>query len=102
MITRAKSRSAACVVLLVAVWSGLFSGATTAGDGVLLVHEWGTFTSLQDEQGSELSGINTDDEPLPKFVHDFNPFLVGKPLLSSQHWIYRQKAAPRSHPYVTM
>jgi hypothetical protein len=72
-----------------------------ADDG-LVVHEWGTFTSLQDEQGQELSGINTDDEPVPKFVHNLNPFLLGKPLLSSQHWIYRQKAVPRAHPYVTM
>ncbi len=26
------------------------------------VHEWGTFTSLQDEQGEAIGGINTDDE----------------------------------------
>ena len=30
-----------------------------------VVHEWGTFTSLQDENGRTLSGINTDDEPMP-------------------------------------
>src|ERR1700679_1129246 len=33
------------------------------------IHEWGTFTSLQDESGQALGGINTDDEPVPKFVH---------------------------------
>lgn len=36
--------------------------------GPLVVHEWGTFTVLQDEQGEELGGINTDDEPVPGFV----------------------------------
>lgn len=68
----------------------------------LIVHEWGTFTSLQDEQGHELPGINTDDEPVPEFVHNLNPFLLSKPVLSSAHWQYRQKAAPRVHPFVTM
>src|SRR5687768_1659568 len=67
-----------------------------------LAHEWGTFTTLQDEDGKELHGINIDDEPVPDFVHNLNPFLLSKPLLSSRHWQYRQKAAPRHHPYVTM
>jgi hypothetical protein len=68
----------------------------------LVVHEWGTFTSLQDEQGRELSGINTDDEPVPDFVHNLNRFLLSRPVLSSLHWQYRQKGAPRAHPMVTM
>src|SRR5688500_14380653 len=38
-------------------------------DGQLVVHEWGTFTSLQDEAGRSVGGVNIDDEPLPKFVH---------------------------------
>lgn len=67
-----------------------------------LAHEWGTFTTLQDEDGKELHGINIDDEPVPGFVHNLNPFLLSKPLLSSRHWEYRQKAAPRHHPLVTM
>ena len=73
-----------------------------AAEVPLVVHEWGTFTSLQDEQGRELSGINTDDEPVPAFVHNLNPFLLSRPVLSSLHWQYRQKGAPRVHPYVTM
>lgn len=73
-----------------------------AAEVPLVVHEWGTFTSLQDEQGRELSGINTDDEPVPAFVHNLNPFLRSRPVLSSLHWQYRQKGAPRVHPYVTM
>lgn len=67
-----------------------------------LAHEWGTFTTLQDEEGKELHGINIDDEPVPGFVHNLNPFLLSKPLLSSRHWQYRQKAAPRHHPFVSM
>jgi len=35
----------------------------------LVVHEWGTFTSLQDENGKALGGINVDDEPVPDFVY---------------------------------
>src|ERR1700732_1534358 len=35
----------------------------------LVIHEWGTFTSLQDEDGKAVGGINTDDEPVPAFVH---------------------------------
>src|SRR6186713_3161902 len=76
-------------------------GLAAAGDP-LVVHEWGTFTSLQDEQGKELTGINTDDEPVPAFVHNLNPFLLSRPVLSSLHWAYRQKGAPRMHPQITM
>ena len=37
------------------------------------IHEWGTFTSLQDEFGRAIGGINTDDEPVPDFVHSYFP-----------------------------
>jgi hypothetical protein len=33
------------------------------------LHEWGTFTSLQDAQGETLGWINTEDEPVPGFCH---------------------------------
>ncbi len=72
-----------------------------AGDD-LVVHEWGTFTSLVDEQGRELAGINVDDEPVPGFVHNLSPFLLSAPVVSSEHWLYRSKGAPRHHPQVTM
>jgi hypothetical protein len=68
----------------------------------LVVHEWGTFTSLVDEQGRELAGINVDDEPVPGFVHNLNRFLLSHPVLTSEHWIYRSKGAPRNHPAVTL
>ena len=72
------------------------------GNDGLIVHEWGTFTTLQDEDGRQLSGINIDDEPVPDFVHDVNPALLASPVLTSTHWEYRMKGAPRSHPLVTM
>jgi len=90
------------VIALCAILSIAAAGFAVAGDDRLVVHEWGTFTSLQDEQGRELSGINTDDEPVPKFVHNLNQFLLSRPVLSSLHWQYRQKGAPRVHPQITM
>jgi hypothetical protein len=35
----------------------------------LTVHEWGTFTVLQDERGVALPGVNINEESLPRFVH---------------------------------
>lgn len=35
----------------------------------MVVHEWGTFTSLPDQSGEAIAGLNTDREPLPRFVH---------------------------------
>lgn len=39
-----------------------------AADNPVIVHEWGTFTCLQDEKGRAIGGINVDDEPVPNFV----------------------------------
>ncbi len=60
----------------------------------LVVHEWGTFTSLQDDTGRALPGINADDEPLPNFVESIpiNYEVASK----------FSKAVPRLHPQVTM
>lgn len=63
------------------------------------IHEWGTFTSLQDEDGRTLPGINTDDEPVPAFVHNLNPLLLLKP--DQLPTVFFQ-GAPRCHPDVTM
>jgi hypothetical protein len=51
----------------------------TAQAQPLVVHEWGTFTSLQDEAGRTLGGINTDDEPVPRFCHDLDGWLIAAP-----------------------
>jgi hypothetical protein len=96
-------RVSAAMTLFAACWTiSLVGNRPAMAADRLTVHEWGTFTSLQDEQGSELPGINTDDEPVPEFVHNLNRFLLSKPVLSSLHWQYRMKAAPRVHPFVTM
>lgn len=47
----------------------LFSANTLRAENPVIVHEWGTFTSLQDEQGQAIGGINVDDEPVPDFVY---------------------------------
>ena len=45
----------------------------------MVVHEWGTFTSLQDESGTAIGGINTDDEPVPDFVYRPSGGLLPRP-----------------------
>lgn len=89
----------------IGVWGLLvWTGAVLAADGPapLVVHEWGTFTALQDEHGTGLLGINVDTEPVPQFVHNLGRFLLNDSVLSSQHWIHRQKSVPRHHPSVSM
>jgi len=68
----------------------------------MIVHEWGTFTTLQDDEGKELFGINIDDEPVPDFVHNLEPYILNTPVLSHDYWLSRQKGAPRFHPQVSM
>ena len=65
----------------------------------LVVHEWGTFTSLQDEAGRTLGGINTDDEPVPAFCHDVAWLLVARP---SELPPVLDKGWSGCHPDVTM
>ncbi len=65
----------------------------------LVVHEWGTFTTLQDDQGVSISGINADDEPLPDFVHRLaTQLLIGKTEAPPNFF----QGAPECHPDVTM
>src|ERR1017187_2476278 len=63
------------------------------------VHEWGTFTSLQDETGRAIGGINTDDEPVPAFVHRLDGFALLRPSEVPPSF---NKGAPSCHPDVTM
>lgn len=66
----------------------------------LVVHEWGTFTSLQDEAGHAIGGINTDDEPIPDFVHTLQHNLLLWPTDLPPSFI--QKGYPELHPDVTL
>jgi hypothetical protein len=65
-----------------------------ASSDKLVVHEWGTFTSFQDESGRAIAGLNVDDEPLP-------PFVATIPISNEQSSRF-SKAIPRLHPQVTM
>lgn len=67
----------------------------------LVVHEWGTFTWLQDEKGSAIGGINTDDEPVPEFVHRLCPNLLLQVDRPDPYAELRQ-GLPSDHPDVTM
>lgn len=54
-------------ILVAIVLLGFNTSGNTADR--LAVHEWGTFTAFQNEAGEALRRINTDDEPVPEFVH---------------------------------
>jgi hypothetical protein len=40
----------------------------------LTVHEWGTFTTMQGSDGTQLSGLYLEEEPLPGFVYHHGGF----------------------------
>jgi hypothetical protein len=64
-----------------------------AAEPKMQVHEWGTFTALQDETGEPIAGVNSQEEPLPRFTHDLALMLIiGNPV----------QGAPKCHPDVTM
>lgn len=86
---------ASCLIWFVAA-------AGWGADERLVVHEWGTFTNLQDDTGNEIYGINIDDEPVPPFVHQLHRSLLHPALVTSADWTYRQKGVPRHHPLVSM
>jgi len=70
----------------------------TAAKDRLVIHEWGTFTCLQNEAGQPIVGVNTDDEAVPEFVHRISD-LVPRP---SQLAPVYYKGVPRSHHDVRM
>lgn len=88
-------RAAVSVVILVSLLVPL---PASDRDDRLIVHGWGTFTTLQNDAGQDLFGINIDEEPVPDFVHNLEPFLLNTPVLAHDYWLPRQKRAPRSHP----
>jgi hypothetical protein len=70
-----------------------------AGDAPLKIHEWGTFTSLQNKKGEAIGGINTDDEPVPEFVHRLQGLLLLSPTEVPTVFF---KGTPHCHSDVTM
>src|SRR5262245_24747033 len=72
--------------------------ANIASRDRLVIHEWGTFTSLQDEVGRTITGVNTDDEPVPEFVHRISELIPRPTELAPVYY----KGVPRSHRQVRM
>jgi hypothetical protein len=59
---------------LIALCAGI---APLHADDHVIVHEWGTFTSLLSEDHQVIGGINVDDEPVPSFVYQEGGQVVG-------------------------
>jgi len=52
---------------------------TLAWDGKsFVVHEWGTFTTVQGSDGVILDGLSHDEKDLPEFVHDLRKGRYGR------------------------
>jgi hypothetical protein len=89
-------------VLIVAAITLFVSHVAHASPDRLVVHEWGTFTSLQDEAGRTLSHINTDDEPVPPFVFGIGRGFKGLFLVPTEMPPPLAQGAPVGHPQITM
>src|SRR4051794_33603860 len=79
--------------LLLTLASLCFVASAMASDERMVVHEWGTFTSLQNTAGGTLGGINADDESLPEFVKTIHRGLIADP---------RNKGFAYAHPDIAM
>jgi len=87
---------------LASAWAAVVALAAVqppADAASLTIHEWGTFTSFQDQQGRTISGINVDDEPVPKFVHRLGDIPIFTTRSPPASW---SQGAPRCHPDVTL
>src|SRR5689334_23744811 len=62
----------ATLTALAALGMASLAAAESSPNNRLSVHEWGTFTVLQNEKGQPIGGVNTDDEPVPGFVHSLD------------------------------
>jgi hypothetical protein len=77
------------------------SAAGQAGDPIV-VHEWSTFTSFHNEAGEALRRINTDDEPVPAFVHQLWPRnLIPATDFSADYPHHLKQGASTADPRVT-
>jgi hypothetical protein len=93
-------KSSAWVRVAIGFWAVFcFLCLPTQGAEPWRIHEWGTFTSLQNESGEAIGGINTDDEPVPEFVHRLARFILLQPTEVPRTFF---QGAPRCHPDVTM
>jgi hypothetical protein len=86
-------------VLVVALACAALAGPGSAQDSGAKwrIHEWGTFTSLVSETGAPIGWINTEDEPVPDFVHRLRKSLL---IPIDDIAPVFDKGAPRAHPDV--
>ena len=68
----------------------------------LVVHEWGTFTALQDDDGAAVGAINADDEPVPDFVCQVGGVWTPSARAQLSPKLAQSKGIIASHPGVTM
>lgn len=93
-----RSRHAFATLLFALLYLGF--GAVARAQDKLAVHEWGTFTALQNESGEALPGINIDDEPLPAFCHNLHPWALVPANATGRQ--VDMKGVPQRHPWVTL
>jgi hypothetical protein len=86
------------VVVSVVSAAGAGDPRPAADRNSLVIHEWGTFTCLQDETGRAIPGVNTDDERVPNFVHRLSDLIQNPQRLAPIYF----KGVPRSHRQVIM
>ncbi len=85
--------------LAILAMAALSAASTHSDPATLIIHEWGTFTSFQDDHGLTISGINVDDEPVPKFVHRLSDVSIFTTRSLPASW---SQGAPRCHPDITL
>jgi hypothetical protein len=64
-----KLHSCLAAVLLAACGSSKVAPLGPPGAAGLVVHEWGTYTSLEGSDGRSMQGLQHTEEALPSFVH---------------------------------
>lgn len=62
------------LVATIGIGLAVVGWAQTQTDNDFVVHEWGTFTSMQGSDGVTLEGLHHEEEALPGFVHNYAGF----------------------------
>jgi hypothetical protein len=86
---------ASCILVALAA---LCADASARADGKLVVHEWSTFTCVQNEAGKLIGGINVEGAPVPEFLHETAPDI----LVPTDPGAPTPLRVARCHPDVTM
>lgn len=71
---------------------------TALADEPFTIHEWGTFTVLQDEAGRPLRGVNVNEERFPHFVFRLDSSMVPDSHALSPLAAQWSKGLPSSFP----